>query len=112
VSWRRRSPAARIEGWGSTTRSLRTCGCSGSDGGDLKRRRGRDRRPAAEGIGRGRAPVVLGGEEVVGELPGGVRRLGAGSIGVEEDRREVSHDEPEAAVAALVSRGVPAVIGG
>jgi hypothetical protein len=50
-----------------------------------------------EGNGGGRAPVVLGGEEVVGELPRGVRRLGAGSIGVEEDRRGVSHGEQEAA---------------
>jgi hypothetical protein len=50
-----------------------------------------------KGNGGGRAPVVLGGEEVVGELPGGVRRLGAGSIGVGEDRRGVSHGEPEAA---------------
>jgi hypothetical protein len=28
----------------------------------------------------GGGPVALGGEEVVGELPGGVRSLGAGSI--------------------------------
>jgi hypothetical protein len=41
------------------------------------------------------APVVLGGEEVVGKLPGGVRRLGAGSIGIVEDRRGVYHGEAE-----------------
>jgi hypothetical protein len=41
--------------------------------------------------------VVVGGEEVVGELPGGVRKLGAGSIGVEEGRRGVPHGEQEAA---------------
>jgi hypothetical protein len=48
--------------------------------------------------------VILGGEEVVGKLPGEVRRLGAGSIEGEEDRRETSHGEPEAAAAALVGR--------
>jgi hypothetical protein len=41
--------------------------------------------------------VVVGGEEVVGELPGGVRKLGAGSIRVEEGRRGVPHGEQEAA---------------
>jgi hypothetical protein len=49
-----------------------------------------------EGNGGGRAPVVVGGEEVVGELPSGVRKLGAGSIGVEEGRRGVPHGEQEA----------------
>jgi hypothetical protein len=42
-----------------------------------------------------RAPVPLGGEEVVEKLLGGVRRLGAGSIGIGEDRRGVSHGEAE-----------------
>jgi hypothetical protein len=42
-----------------------------------------------------RAPVVLGGEEVVGKLPGGVRRLGAGSIGIGEDWRGVYDGEAE-----------------
>jgi hypothetical protein len=41
--------------------------------------------------------VVVGSEEVVRELPGGARKLGAGSIGVEEGRRGVPHDEQEAA---------------
>jgi hypothetical protein len=45
-----------------------------------------------EGNGGGRAPVVIGGEEVVGELPCGVRKLSAGSIGVEEGQRGVPHD--------------------
>jgi hypothetical protein len=49
--------------------------------------------------------VILDGEEVVGKLPGEVRRLGAGSIEGEEDRRETSHGEPEVAAAALVGRG-------
>jgi hypothetical protein len=42
-----------------------------------------------------RAPVPLGGEEVVEKLLGGVRRLGVGSIGIGEDRRGVSHGEAE-----------------
>jgi hypothetical protein len=41
--------------------------------------------------------VVVGGEEVVGELPDGVRKLSAGSIGVEEGQRGVPHGEQEAA---------------
>jgi hypothetical protein len=48
--------------------------------------------------------VIWGGKEVVGKLPGGARRLGAGSIGGEEDRRGTSHGEPEAAAAALGGR--------
>jgi hypothetical protein len=42
-----------------------------------------------------RAPVPLGSEEGVEKLPGGVRRLDAGSIGTREDRRGVSHGEAE-----------------
>jgi hypothetical protein len=50
-----------------------------------------------EGNSGGSALGVVGGEGVVGELPRGVRRLGVGSIGVEEDRRGVPHGEQEAA---------------
>jgi hypothetical protein len=56
--------------------------------------------------------VIGGGEEVVEKLPGGVRRLGAGSIGGGEDRRGASHGEPEAAAAALGGSGIPVGIGG
>jgi hypothetical protein len=41
--------------------------------------------------------VVVGSEEVVGELPGSVRKLGVGSIGVVESRRGVPHGEQDAA---------------
>jgi hypothetical protein len=41
------------------------------------------------------APVPLGGKEAVEKLPGGVRRLGAGSIGIGEDWRGVSHGGTE-----------------
>jgi hypothetical protein len=90
---------------GITTGSLRTLGRTESGGDGLKRRCSRDGRPAAEGISGGRAPVSLGGEEVVGRLLGKVRRLGAGSIKGEEDRRETFHGELEAAAAALVGKG-------
>jgi hypothetical protein len=53
--------------------------------------------PAAEVNGGGGAPVVEGGEEVVGELQGGVEKLGVEAIGVEEGRRGVPHGEQEAA---------------
>jgi hypothetical protein len=56
--------------------------------------------------------VVLGGEEVVGELPGNVRKLSAEAIGVEEGRRRVFHGGLEAAAVAFVGSGIPAVIGG
>jgi hypothetical protein len=46
-------------------------------------------------------PVPLGGEGVVEKRPGGVRRLGAGSIGVRGDRKGRSHGEAEAAAVAL-----------
>jgi hypothetical protein len=39
--------------------------------------------------------VPLGGEGVVEKLPGGVRRLGAGSIGIGGDRKGMSHGEAE-----------------
>jgi hypothetical protein len=47
--------------------------------------------------GGGGAPVVGGGEEVVGELQGDVEKLGVEAIGVEEGRREVPHGEQKAA---------------
>jgi hypothetical protein len=54
-------------------------------------------RPAAEMNHGSGAPVVGGGKEVVGELQGGVRKLGVESIGVEEGRRGVFHGEQKAA---------------
>jgi hypothetical protein len=42
-----------------------------------------------------RAPVPLGGEGVVEKLPGGVRRLSAGSIRIGGDRKGMSHGEAE-----------------
>jgi hypothetical protein len=48
-----------------------------------------------------RAPVPLGGEGVVEKRPGGVRKLGAGSIGVGGDRKGRSHGEAEPAAVAL-----------
>jgi hypothetical protein len=54
-------------------------------------------RPAAEVNSEGSVPVVRGGEEEVGELQGGVGKLGVGPIGVEEGRRGVLHGEQEAA---------------
>jgi hypothetical protein len=54
-------------------------------------------RPAAEVNGGGGAPVVGGGKEVVGELQGGVGKLGVESIGVEKGRRGVFHGEQKAA---------------
>jgi hypothetical protein len=54
-------------------------------------------RPAAEVNGGGGAPVVGGGEEVVGELQGGVEKLGVEAIGVEEGQRGVLHGEQKAA---------------
>jgi hypothetical protein len=56
--------------------------------------------------------VIGGGEEVVGKLSGGVRRLGAGSIEGGEDRRGTSHSEPEAVAAVLGGRGIPVRIEG
>jgi hypothetical protein len=50
-------------------------------------------RPAAEVNGGGGAPVVGGGEEVVGELQGDAEKLEVEAIGVEEGRREVPHGE-------------------
>jgi hypothetical protein len=61
----------------------------------------------AKGNGRGNAPVVVGGEEVVGELPGSVRKLGAGSIGVEEGWRRVTHREQEAAASGARRQWCP-----
>jgi hypothetical protein len=52
--------------------------------------------PAAEVNGGGGASVVGGGEEVVGELQGGVEKLGVEAIGVEEGRRGVPHGEQKA----------------
>jgi hypothetical protein len=54
-------------------------------------------RPAAEVNGGGGAPVVGGGEEVVGELQGDVDKLGVEAIGVEEGPRQVPHGEQKAA---------------
>jgi hypothetical protein len=54
-------------------------------------------RPAVEVNGGGGAPVVGGGEKVVGELQGGVEKLGVEAIGVEEGRRGVPHGEQKAA---------------
>jgi hypothetical protein len=51
----------------------------------------------AEVNSRGGAPVVVGGEEGVGKLQGGVGKLGVGPIGVEEGRRGVLHGEQRAA---------------
>jgi hypothetical protein len=48
-----------------------------------------------------RAPVLLGDEGRVEKRPGGVRRLGAGSIGVRGGRKGRSHSEAEAVAAAL-----------
>jgi hypothetical protein len=53
-------------------------------------------RPAVELNGGGGAPVVGGGEEVVGELQGGVEKLGVEAIGVEEGWRGVPHGEQKA----------------
>jgi hypothetical protein len=53
--------------------------------------------PAVEVNGGGGVPVVGGGEEVVGELQGGVEKLGVEAIRVEEGRRGVSHGEQKAA---------------
>jgi hypothetical protein len=39
------------------------------------------------------APVVVGSEEEVGELQGGVEKLGVGPIGVEKGREGVLHTE-------------------
>jgi hypothetical protein len=41
--------------------------------------------------------VVGGGEEMVGELQGGVEKLGVEVIGIEEGRRGVLHGEQKAA---------------
>jgi hypothetical protein len=54
--------------------------------------------PAAEVNGGGGAPAAGGGKEVVGELQGGVGKLGVESIGVEVGRRGVFHDEQKAVV--------------
>jgi hypothetical protein len=54
-------------------------------------------RPAVEENGGGGAPVVVSGEEEVGELQGGVGKLEVGSIGGEEGRKGVLHGEQEAA---------------
>jgi hypothetical protein len=54
-------------------------------------------RPAAEVNSGGGALVVGGGTEVVGELQGGVEKLGVEAIGVEEGQRGVLHGEQEAA---------------
>jgi hypothetical protein len=43
------------------------------------------------------ALVVVGGEEEVGELQGGVEKLGVGPIGVEKGREGVLHGEQGAA---------------
>jgi hypothetical protein len=59
-------------------------------------------RPAVEVNGGGGAPVVGGGEEVVGELQGDVEKLGVEAIGVEEGRREVPHGEQKAAAGEIV----------
>jgi hypothetical protein len=84
LSRRRRSLAARTEGWGSTKGFLRTCASSESGGGSSQWRRDGSLRPAAEGGQRGRALVVLGGEKVVGELAGDVGKLSAAAIGGEK----------------------------
>jgi hypothetical protein len=63
--------------------------------GSLQWRHDRGRRPAAEVGSGGGGPVVGGGEAVVRELPGGVRKLGAWSNGVDGGRRGVSHGEAE-----------------
>jgi hypothetical protein len=47
--------------------------------------------------GGGGAPVVVGGEEGVGKLQGGVGKLKVGSIRVEEDQEGVLHGEQGAA---------------
>jgi hypothetical protein len=54
-------------------------------------------RPAAGVNGKGGAPVVGDGEEVVGELHGDVEKLELKAVGVEEGRREVPHGEQKAA---------------
>jgi hypothetical protein len=76
-------------------RLLRTCDSSESGGGSPQWRRDRSVRPAAEGNSGGRALVVLGGEEVVGEPPGSVRKLSAVAIGIEEGQGGVSRGEIE-----------------
>jgi hypothetical protein len=47
------------------------------------------------------APVLLGDGGRVEKSPGGVRRLGAGSIGVRGGRKGRSHGEAEAVAATL-----------
>jgi hypothetical protein len=54
-------------------------------------------RLAVEENGGGGAPVVVSGEEEVGELQGGVGKLEVGSIGGEKGQKGVLHGEPEAA---------------
>jgi hypothetical protein len=54
-------------------------------------------RPAAEDNGGGGAPVVVSGEEEVGELQGSVGKLEVGSIGVEKGRERVLHGDQGAA---------------
>jgi hypothetical protein len=50
-------------------------------------------RPAAEENGSGGAPVLVSGEEEVGELQGSVGKLEVGSIGVEKGWEGVLHGE-------------------
>jgi hypothetical protein len=75
--------------------------CTGLEEDGLSWQSNRDRRPAVGKIVRDCAPVPLGDEGVVEKRPGGVRRLGVGSIGVRGDRKGRSHGEAEAVAAAL-----------
>jgi hypothetical protein len=54
-------------------------------------------RPAAEGNGSDGALVIGSGEEEVGELQGGVGKLGVGPIGLKKGREGVFHGEKGAA---------------
>jgi hypothetical protein len=57
--------------------------------------------PAAEVNGGGGVSVVGGGEEVVGELQGGVEKFVVEAIRVEEGQRGVSHGEQKAAAGVM-----------
>jgi hypothetical protein len=67
--------------------------CTGSEEDGLSWQCNRGRRPAVGKNVEDCTSVPLGGEGVVEKRPGGVRRLGAGSIGVGRDRKGRSHGE-------------------
>jgi hypothetical protein len=94
---RRRSPAARVEGWKASPRRCAPGGGRDRVGVDYSGGATRTVWPAVELNGGGGAPVVRGGEEVVEELQGDVEKLGVEAIGVEEGRRRWLHGEQKVA---------------